>query len=539
MKKIKATLLVLAILALAFELNSQTFQYRYTGPDYDEFQAVDTLKDTAGYSHYGYTNSYGAGLQDGAIVTTDLCGRMNWGRTYGGLQMEQFFFGEETADQGHIATGYTNTWGNGAEDILLVKTNTLGQITWQYAYGYDSTDYGFHVQELSTGGYVLTGTSWHLGTRFDGLIMNVDAFGNVNWVQHPGGYDADVLYSTKEIPGGYISVGMTRSITTGNADVFVVRLNSLGGVVWARSIGGIRDDWAEDVTVCDSADSVTAFYVVGRTQSYGQGNNDVYVLKLDGNGNVVWSRALGSTSTDEGYAIHCLDQDSIIVNGITRSFGAGGADGFMLTMSKSGNKGWFKTYGSLQDDAFYHFMPTRGPEFINTGYTRSFNSVQRDFYAVKTDRGGQVVCNYLRDSIPCDPGDSLLAWDPDTIYDINRDTVYLTVDTIPYDSNICSTCIPPMKRYGNPVDGKHQNNDLQPAFRVYPNPTDGNLQIELTNDISHIQVVTMDGRIINDISIVDEQESIEIGIQEYPPGVYFVRCRKTSGEFEAKKIIKR
>jgi arginine repressor len=99
--------------------------------------------------------------------------------------------------------------------------------------------------------------------------------------------------------GGYVVAGRTLSFGAGLDDMYVVKLDSSGNVVWTKTIGGRSWDVAN--SIIQSSDG--GYVVAGRTESFGAGLDDMYVVKLDSSGNVVWTKTIGGSSDDKAWSI--------------------------------------------------------------------------------------------------------------------------------------------------------------------------------------------------------------------------------------------
>jgi hypothetical protein len=155
---------------------------------------------------------------------------------------------------------------------------------------------------------------------------------------------------------------------------------SHGSQYWAKTYGGIHWDIANSIQqISDSG-----YIVAGATDSYGSGNADALVLKLDSNGNVIWQKTYGGSGYDVANFIQQTTDDGYIVTGITESFGAGGKDALILKLDNSGNVIWQKTYGGSGDDRAQCIQQTTDGGYVVAGYTSSFGADIRDFWVLKT-----------------------------------------------------------------------------------------------------------------------------------------------------------
>jgi hypothetical protein len=170
---------------------------------------------------------------------------------------------------------------NGSKNV----TANFVQGPWAKTYGGGYSDVARSIQQTSDGGYIVAG--WTLSFGAGGLdfwVLKLDASGQVQWQKTYGGGYSDVARSIQQTSdGGYIVAGWTLSFGAGNYDVWVLKLNASGNVVWQKTYGGGSDDYAESIQQTSDG----GYIVAGETWSFGAGSADFWVLKLDANGNVV------------------------------------------------------------------------------------------------------------------------------------------------------------------------------------------------------------------------------------------------------------
>jgi len=187
--------------------------------------------------------------------------------------------------------------------------------------------------------------------------------------------------------GGYVLVGSTVSYGAGNSDFFVAKLDSSGNVSWAKTIGGGN----YEIGGYFEQTSDGGYVLVGGTGSYGAGNYDVFVAKLDSSGNVSWAKTIGGGSDD---TIHFFQQTpdwGYVLVGVTKSYGAGNYDVFVAKLDSSGNVSWAKTIGGGSDDYGDHIEQTSDGGYVLVGSTGSYGAGNYDVFVAKLDSSGN--CN--------------------------------------------------------------------------------------------------------------------------------------------------
>ena len=140
--------------------------------------------------------------------------------------------------------------------------------------------------------------------------------------------------------GGYIVAGYTGSFGAGG-DIFLIKTDASGNVIWAKTYGGTG--YEEAFSVQQTSDGV--YIVAGYTYSFGAGCRDIFLIKTDANGNVQWAKTYGGTDYDRASSVQQTSDGGYIVAGYTESFGVGGSDVFLVKTDANGNIQWAKTYG--------------------------------------------------------------------------------------------------------------------------------------------------------------------------------------------------
>lgn len=202
------------------------------------------------------------------------------------------------------------------------------------------------------------------------------------------GSGAEYLSSLDAITGGYLLTGSRRigDDFMSFSDAWAVKLDQDGQVVWQKSYGGSDNDSAASARHTSDG----GYIIAGTTTSFGAGNEDAWVLKLDANGNVEWQKTYGGPGLDSALFAEQILSGGYIVAGNTSSFGAGGGDAWVIKLRTDGTVDWQKTYGGPNSDHLYAFQRTGDGGYIATGGTYSFETVNRDIWVLKLDANGGV-----------------------------------------------------------------------------------------------------------------------------------------------------
>lgn len=220
------------------------------------------------------------------------------------------------------------------------------------------------------------------------VVKEIDfADEDITWAKTYGGLGSDGGRALCETPdGGYLITGYTFSPGSSDADILVIKTDDKGDVVWTKIFGGAGTEYANGCT------AVAAGYLItGYTTSFGNGSKDVYVISLDSDGNEVWSKTYGGKSWDVGTSVCAAEDGSYFVCGFTHSYSAGEEDIYLLKIDKDGNEIWSKTYGGERIEMSNSIAVTSDGCCIIGGTSLSYGGKNTDFYVIKTDADGNEV----------------------------------------------------------------------------------------------------------------------------------------------------
>ncbi len=286
--------------------------------------------------------------------------------------------------------------------IIFLSLSTISyaqsveSITFLGGAGDDDASSGGYAEPVRGGGYIVTGWAWNSFADYspDVYVARISKDSKSEWGMVYGGDGYDYGYHVIEATdGGFIVVGASNSFGSGDWDLYVIRIDSSGDTLWTRTIGSTGDEQGRMVKNADDG----GFIIVGTTSSYGNGENDVYLVKLDSVGDTVWTRTFGGTLDDSAYAISRVTEGGYIIAGYTHSFGAGGGDAYLIRTDDNGDTIWTRTFGGDSFDVARSVVETDEGNFLVVGTTSSF-SAYSDGYVLLVDRDGNLI-------------DSLIMWE--------------------------------------------------------------------------------------------------------------------------------
>jgi hypothetical protein len=312
----------------------------------------------------------------------------------GGAQEEFSYSFQQTDDNGFIVAGRTFSFGTGGWECYMSRFNANGDTLWTRTYGNVLYDELQDVDTTSDGGFIAVGHT--TTTDWDGNVYLIRTNGNgvVLWSKEYGGSIglSDKGYSVRETSdGGFIITGTTETYGSGGDDVYVLKVNSLGAVQWTTTIGS-----AGTVSVMDAGREVQetndgGFIVVGYTSAIDINFSDIYLIKLNAAGVVQWKKTYGGSSYDIGYTVQQTTDNGFIIGATTNSFGAGNWDAYLIKTDVNGNVQWSKTYGKSGEDRAQCARQTADGGYILCGRSTSFGAGSFDLALYRTDANGTLL----------------------------------------------------------------------------------------------------------------------------------------------------
>ncbi len=218
--------------------------------------------------------------------------------------------------------------------MYLIKTNSLGDSLWTRTYGGVYNDFGRSVRQTSDGGYIITGETISFGAvSYDVYLIKTDSLGVKLWTGRYGGTSDEYAFSVQQTSDtGYIIAGYTESFGAGASDVYLIKTNSLGDTLWTRTYG----DSSRDQGLSVQQTSETGYIIAGSTESFGAGHSDVYLIKTNSQGDTLWTRTYGGALDDLGFFVRQTSGGGYIVAGTTLSFGSADQDVYLIKTDGNG-----------------------------------------------------------------------------------------------------------------------------------------------------------------------------------------------------------
>jgi hypothetical protein len=211
----------------------------------------------------------------------------------------------------------------------IIKLDANGNIQWQKKYAGILGDLAQSVQQTSEGGYIVAGMM-----KGEVWVLKLNSAGETQWQKTYGNSCVDANFSIQQTQeGGYIMASVSLTFGAGYTDIWIVKLNPNGEIEWQKTYGGSGFDLAHSIQQTQDG----GYVVAGWTGSFGAGDKDAWVLKLDANGEIEWQKTYGGSGFDLAHSIQQTQDGGYVVAGWTETFGAGNMDVWVLKLDANGN----------------------------------------------------------------------------------------------------------------------------------------------------------------------------------------------------------
>lgn len=356
------------------------------------------LAATSNFANGQLGNTTGPANGEVVFIGLDSLGQMQWGNRIGGPGHVSISHGALMADGNYVFTGtiyqaeqeVPDSYGD--DDLWIVKVTPTGSIVWERSYGLvGQNDKGLHVARRPGGGCFVSGQRGLEG--WDAWVIVLDNDGNEVWARTYGGSSVDIGRSiVATADGGALLAAWTGSnngdVSTplhGVYDGWLVKLDANGEIEWDRTYGGSGVNQFNDIIRLPDG----GFLVLGSSNSSNgdvpenNGDWDIWLLRLDGSGEIIWSHSYGGSATDYGSEVVLYQGNYLVVGGtgsadgdVTVSYnlptnGAPhGEDGWLLMVHPSGQLLWERSVGGSKADGL-HALALTDNGFVATGSSMS------------------------------------------------------------------------------------------------------------------------------------------------------------------------
>jgi hypothetical protein len=455
-----------------------------------------------------------------------------WEKNFGGIDDDETRSISQTSDNGYVIFGSTGY----SVDMWAIKIDSLGNNLWLKTYDFGILERAFDGQETFNGDLIFTGYTNSIGAGlYDVLLVRTDPSGDTIWTKTYGtaGYESGNAIFQAPNGGGFVIAGETGTTVTGQHDVYIVKTNSNGNLLWTQSIGGSEEDEAKDVR----QNSNDEYLITGFTKSFGAGNSDVWLICVDASGSILWNKTFGSPDEESGEAIVPTSDGGCAITGYKYSNITNDMDVLLIRTNSSGDTLWTKTYGSADTlEAGYGLAKTDDGGFIITGTIAILSPLTQNLLVIRTDSLGNVIWTKTIEEDGYSTGYC--------IRKSNNNGYIICGDIYPSnrtDSDIFVVCL-----------GQEQVTDVFEESSVtlhefklmqnYPNPFNPTTKISWQSPISGYQSLKVHDVLGNEVAtLVNEFKNagtheIDFDAGNLSSGVYFYKL-VTGGFIQSKKML--
>ena len=382
------------------------------GTKNESAQSVVSTPD-GGYAILGHTQSMNGDVFnktdtsfDYWLLKFDASGQEQWQKVYGGSDDDR---GEDlitTNDGGYAILGSSKSNdgdvsnNSGSNDFWVAKLDASGIIIWEKSFGYVGADSAFSIIQTQDNGFLLSGVldvsasdgagnnrmnmERHAGGDY--WVIKIDAMGDLQWSRYFGGTFTDTAYdSVQTQDGNFLIMGSSDSDDVdinnnkGTYDFWVVKLNNTGTLLWEKSFGGSEIDEARAITTTADGN----FFIAGDSRSNdidlstNNGAADVWIIKINSDGDLLWEKTFGGSSFDGVKAIYKTQNNEFLVAGNSRSSDGnltknnGQNDAWIFKINAQGNVMWQKTIGGNDVDLLMGITELNNGSIVGVGNTNS------------------------------------------------------------------------------------------------------------------------------------------------------------------------
>lgn len=372
--------LLLPVMLLAGSTFSKTFGGSDTDAGYSTVQCSNH-----DFILVGLTKSYGGTMRDGYLVRISDSGDSIWARNYDFGQDETFRGSVLLGDSALLVVGFTRPDGSTPTDLLVAKLRTNGDVVWHRTYGGDGTDYGWDIHALPDGNFVVSGTTDSYGNGGEDVwVLKIDQNGDTLWTATFGGTGEDQGRGIAVDDSGKIYIS-AKSYSLFAPDMYMIKLNDNGEAAWLKTFSS--SGWTEGYDACyDGKEAVFAGYGFWG----GVYSHDMLWIKMDAKGDTIRTGHVGGGDNDYAFGVNPTDDGGLILAGKSKSFGSYW-QGLISKIDAKGNLQWQSAFGGDNEDILWKVYQTDDHGYLAVGHSNSTSDGNMDVFVVRTDSAGALT----------------------------------------------------------------------------------------------------------------------------------------------------
>ena len=379
---------------------ASSFAATYATAYQDDYAAAIRQADDQNYLAAGWTETQTAGSADAWLLKFAQDGKIFWQKKIGGTKDDYASDLLRITATTYMVAGGTASFGAGGSDAWLLKLDAnTGNILWQKAYGGARDDYAESIQPTANGGCLVAGWTESFGSgNRDMWVFEVDQAGNILWQKTYGGANLDMAVAIRRTTdGGAIVLAESNSFGAGNSDFWVLKLNSTGGIVWQKTYSVPYLQWEQTFDGIEHPQAIEqtqdgGYIAIGETRStfdFPYADENIWILKLTANGGVSWQRAYSRPLATNYGAAIRQTTDG--------GFLLGGWDNGLLVakLDQTGTMLWQQAYDQSVSNVFWHIsslQATADGGTIAGGFIARGSGIISSTLALKLDQNDSGKC---------------------------------------------------------------------------------------------------------------------------------------------------
>ncbi|MCB0641870.1 MAG: hypothetical protein KDC44_09535, partial [Phaeodactylibacter sp.] len=379
---------ILLLLCLSGSLQGQGWERAY-GNEFDDAANQVLQTQDGGFVFVGTTIESDSVSKDIYLVKTNATGLVQWSTTIGSAGFSEFGNAIAALPDGYILAG--NAALDGYSRILLARTDLSGNVLWTQLSLDDSV--GVRSIEVTTDGFALLGARYQTisdgngNSQFDSdlLFIKTNWDGQEQWRYTYGGAELDEGYDLYVDPNGnFMLAGYTKSFGSGDFDALLIRLNPTGQELWAHTYG----DGFANLAYALAPLADTAFVLTGQYNASGPSGNDIFLAVIDTAGQQQSFLPILEAGETIPRSIQVSSEGGFLLTGETQLTLNDDRNVFLQKFDAQGNVLWQKTYGGTLGDGGKHLIQPNANSILIAGFTRSIGAGNADAYLIHTDSLG-------------------------------------------------------------------------------------------------------------------------------------------------------
>ena len=294
-------------------------------------------------------------------------------------------------------------------NIILLTSRLIAQpITFEKIYHHNWQQSSRDIVETSDGGYIIVGfTENSILDDMNAYILKTNANGDTLWTKSYGGPEPEYVYQILPYQNNYFIIGYSQSFGGGDYDVYLLKINQDGDTLWTKTYGGWGNEEGREIVL--TADNHLVF--VGSSNSADLDDLDIFITKIDLDGNEIWTKYFGGSEKEFGNCIKLCNDGGFIIGGETFSYDIGDGDAYLIRTNANGDTLWTKTYGGNLADEIKSIICNSDGTYTMAIRDSSTGSGDIDVEVMKTNSQGTIIWDKVYGSYDKDT--------PKTIYPTN------------------------------------------------------------------------------------------------------------------------